>query len=226
MSKELARPRGRPRNFDEREALEKAVRVFWTKGYDAVTIDDLVAGMGVVRPSLYAIFGDKATLFMRCLEAYAEHLGAGASKALLGPPRVSDGIRDFLSHIVESATTDDSPRGCLVGCVAPAVDDPKVRDFLARANARAVALVEQRLRRGVDAGELPRDFPTATRARQVVDLSRGLVIRARVGVSRAELLRDAKDAAALVLEPKGAQPRGKRTPHTPGARQYETKSRS
>src|SRR5260370_21648017 len=131
MSKELARPRGRPRGFDEREALEKAVRVFWTKGYDAVTIDDLVAGMGVVRPSLYAIFGDKATLFMRCLEAYAEHLGAGASKALLGPPRVGDGIRDLLSHLVESATTDDSPCGCLLACVAPAGDDAQGRGLLA-----------------------------------------------------------------------------------------------
>ncbi len=64
------------------------------------------------------------------------------------------------------------------------------------------------------------------RARRVADLSAGLVIRARVGVSRAELLRDAEDAVALVLAPAGAQPRGKRTPRTPGARQYQTKSRS
>ena len=214
MSKELARPRGRPRSFDEREALEKAVRVFWAKGYDAVTIDDLVAGMGVVRPSLYAIFGDKATLFMRCLEAYAEHLGAGASKALLGPPRVGDGIRDLLSHLVESATTDDSPCGCLLACVAPAVDDPKVRDFLARANAQAVALVEQRLRSAVDAGELPHDFPVAVRARHVFDLSTGMVNRARLGASRVQLLKDAEDAAALVLDasraPRRSRQKGRR----------------
>jgi len=211
MSKELARPRGRPRSFDEREALEKAVRVFWAKGYDAVTIDDLVAGMGVVRPSLYAIFGDKATLFMRCLEAYAEHLGAGASKALLGPPRVSDGIRDLLSHLVERATTDDSPRGCLLACVAPAVDDPKVRDFLARANAQAVALVEQRLRSAVDAGELPHDFPVAVRARHVFGLSTGMVNRARLGASRAQLLKDAEDAAALVLDASRTPRRSRQT---------------
>src|SRR5258707_1121267 len=173
MNQEMTRPRGRPRSFDEREALQKAIRVFWAKGYDAVTIDDLVAGMGVVRPSLYAIFGDKATLFMRCLEAYAEHLGSGASKALLGPPRVSDGIRDLLSHLVERATTDDSPRGCLLACVAPAVDDPKARGFLARANAQAVALGEQRLRRPGDAGELPPGLPVAVRARRGFDPSTG-----------------------------------------------------
>ncbi len=199
MSKEIAQRRGRPRGFDEHEALEKAVRVFWANGYDAVTIDDLVAGMGVGRPSLYAIFGDKATLFLRCLKTYADHLGAGASRALLAPARVSDAIGELLRYVVENATNEGSPLGCLLICVAPTVADPEVRAFVARANAQTVALVEQVLRRGVDAGELPEGFPTAKRARLVIDLSMGLVIRARVGAPRAELLQDAQDAAALVL---------------------------
>src|SRR5260370_559314 len=83
MSQEMPRPRGRPRSFDEREALEKAIQVFWAKGYDAVTVDNLVAVMGVPRPSLYAVFGDKAALFMRSLRAYAEGQYGGAMKALL-----------------------------------------------------------------------------------------------------------------------------------------------
>jgi AcrR family transcriptional regulator len=58
MVSNIARPRGRPRSFDEAGAIEKATQVFWSKGYDGVTIDDLVAGMGVGRPSLYAVFGD------------------------------------------------------------------------------------------------------------------------------------------------------------------------
>ena len=73
MVQNNARPRGRPRSFDERDALEKATQVFWSKGYDGVTIDDLVAGMGVGRPSLYAVFGDKRTIFLRVLKAYAEN---------------------------------------------------------------------------------------------------------------------------------------------------------
>ena len=75
MVQNAAKPRGRPRSFDERDALEKATQVFWSKGYDGVTIDDLVAGMGVGRPSLYAVFGDKRTLFLRVLRAYAETEG-------------------------------------------------------------------------------------------------------------------------------------------------------
>ena len=85
MIKNTARPRGRPRSFDETGALEKATQVFWSKGYDGVTIDDLVAGMGVGRPSLYAVFGDKRAIFLRVLKAYAERKGASAAKALLSP---------------------------------------------------------------------------------------------------------------------------------------------
>ena len=85
MVQNAPKPRGRPRSFDEAEALEKATQVYWSKGYDGVTIDDLVAGMGVGRPSLYAVFGDKRTLFLRVLKDYAEKKGARAAKALLSP---------------------------------------------------------------------------------------------------------------------------------------------
>ena len=83
MVQNAPKPRGRPRSFDETEALERATQVYWLKGYDGVTIDDLVAGMGVGRPSLYAIFGDKRTLFLRVLKDYAEKKGARAASCCL-----------------------------------------------------------------------------------------------------------------------------------------------
>ena len=92
------RPRGRPRSFDESDALKKATQVFWSKGYDGVTIDDLVAGMGVGRPSLYAVFGDKRAIFLRVLKAYAERKGASAAKALLSPQSLRDSIASFLRY--------------------------------------------------------------------------------------------------------------------------------
>src|SRR5471030_335920 len=104
MIQNTARPRGRPRSFDETRALEKATQVFWSKSYDGVTIDDLVAGMGVGRPSLYAVFGDKATLFMRCLEAYKNRMGTLEYAALLGPPDIHGAISGILTFSVENAT--------------------------------------------------------------------------------------------------------------------------
>ena len=199
MFHNAAKPRGRPRSFDEGDALKKATQVFWSKGYDGVTIDDLVAGMGVGRPSLYAVFGDKRTIFLRALRAYAEAKGALAAKALLAPPTLRESLVGFLRNAVESATQEGSAPGCLLVCVAPLVDDAEVRQFLKDAAAGAVALVDQRFRDAISAGELPPDFPVAARASQVTDLARGLTMRAQMGMPRKTLLRDAEEAADLVL---------------------------
>ena len=196
------RPRGRPRSFDERDALEKATQVFWSKGYDGVTIDDLVAGMGVGWPSLYAVFGDKRTIFLRALKAYAETKVARAAKALFSPPTLRDALAGFLRHAVESATEEGSAPGCLLVCVAPLVNDADVQQFLQDAVAGAVALVERRFCDAISAGEVPSDFPAAVRATQVLDLGRGLTMRAQMGTSRKTLLNDAEEAADLVLLPR------------------------
>ena len=199
MVKNINRARGRPRSFDETDAIRMATKVFWAKGFDGATIDDLVEGMGVGRPSLYAIFGDKSTLFMRCLEAYRDNFGKQAVQALFGPTDVREAIRSLLRFTVESATDHSSPLGCLMVCVAPLVEDENVRRFVATANEETTAAVAMRLKQGVEAKELPVDFPCEERSRMLLDMSRGLVVRARIGVPRQELLEDADRAAELLL---------------------------
>ena len=201
MYQNTARPRGRPRSFDERQALEKATQVFWSKGYDGVTIDDLVTEMGVGRPSLYTVFGDKRTLFLRVLRAYAAAKGALGAKALLAPRSLRDSLASFLRHAVETATQEGSAQGCLLVCVAPLVKDAEVQQFLKDAAAGTEALVERRFVDAISAGEIPSDFPVAARASQVMDLGRGLTMRAQMGTPRAPLLKDAEEAADLVLLP-------------------------
>jgi AcrR family transcriptional regulator len=202
MIQKTARPRGRPRSFDETGALEKATQVFWSKGYDGVTIDDLVAGMGVGRPSMYAVFGDKRAIFLRVLRAYAERKGASAAKALLASEDLRESIAGFLRYNVESATEKGSARGCLLLCVAPLVNDAEVQRFLQNAATGGAALLERRFRDGISAGEIPSDFPVAARAIQVTDLARGLTMRARIGTPRKALLKDAEEAADLLLLPR------------------------
>jgi AcrR family transcriptional regulator len=211
MVPNTTRPRGRPRSFDELEALEKAIQVFWSKGYDGVTIDDLVDGMGVGRPSLYAVFGDKRTLFLRALRAYAEKKGALAAKALLSPQTLRASLASFMRQTVEFSTAEGSALGCLIVCVAPLVDDAEVQQFLQQATAGAMAMVERRFQDGISTGEIPPDFPVAVRARQVIDIVHGLTMRARMGSTRKALLRDAEEAADLVLLPRG-------TAHGPSGR--------
>ncbi len=201
MSQSSERTRGRPRSFDERDALEKATRVFRSKGYDGVTIDDLVAGMGVGRPSLYSVFGDKRAIFLRALKMYSEANGARAAKALFSPATLHGSIAGFLRNAVETATEEGSAPGCLMVCVAPLVIDAEVRQFVQDAVAAATALVERRFRDAIGAGEIPSDFPAAMRASQVLDLGRGLTMRAQLGTPRKTLLKDADEAANLVLLP-------------------------
>ncbi|MGP8074733.1 MAG: TetR family transcriptional regulator C-terminal domain-containing protein, partial [Thermoplasmata archaeon] len=139
----------------------------------------------------------------RVLRAYAEKKGAVAAKAIFSPQPLRDSLVRFLRHAVESATEEGSPAGCLLVCVAPLVDDAEVRQFLQNATAGGVAMVELRFRDGISAGEIPSDFPVAARASQVADLVRGLTVRAKIGTARKTLLREAEEAADLVLLPRG-----------------------
>jgi len=177
--------------------------VFWSKGYDGVTIDDLVTGMGVGRPSLYSVFGDKRTLFLRVLRAYAEGKGARAAKSHLSPTSLRDSLAGVLRHAVESAPEEGSAVGCFSCASRRSWTTQRSGSSWQNATAGAVALVERRFRDGINEGEVPSDFPVAVRASQVIDLSKGLTMRAQMGAARKTLLRDAEEAADLVLMPRG-----------------------
>jgi hypothetical protein len=139
---------------------------------------------------------------LRVLKAYAERKGAKAAKALLSPESLRDSIAGFLRFAVESATEKGSARGCLMVCVAPLVNDAEVQRFLQSAVAGGTALVERRFRDGISAGEIASDFPVVARATQVTDFARGLTMRAQIGMPRKTLLKDADEAADLVLLPR------------------------
>ena len=87
-------------------------------------------------------------------------------------------------------------------CVAPLVNDAEVQRLLQSAVAGGTALVERRFKDGIRAGDIPPDFPVAARAIQVTDFGRGLTMRARIGTPRKALLKDAEEAADLVLQPR------------------------
>ena len=87
-------------------------------------------------------------------------------------------------------------------CVAPLVNDAEVQRFLQSTVAGGAALLENRFRDGISAGDIPPDFPVAARAIQVTDFARGLTMRAQIGTPRNTLLKDAEEATDLVLQPR------------------------
>ena len=105
--------KGRPREFDVNEALDRAMRVFWRRGYEGATLPDLTAAMGINRPSLYAAFGSKEELFRKALDRYVKGPAAYVREALNEP--TARGVADrLLSGTIDLVTDRRNPRGCLI----------------------------------------------------------------------------------------------------------------
>ncbi|MCB9685022.1 MAG: TetR/AcrR family transcriptional regulator [Alphaproteobacteria bacterium] len=189
--------RGRPRSYDPDEALDAAIDVFWTHGYDAATLDQLSQAMGMGRPSLYGAFGDKQALFERAVRRFGERMATRAGRAL-SAPRIEDAVRAVLLEVIE--VYGGSGRGCLVFGVAPAraVDDPSVREMLASTITSLDTALRARLDRAVADGELPAGTDTAARARLLAATIHSLSVRARAGLPTSHLQQLAEDAVELV----------------------------
>jgi AcrR family transcriptional regulator len=185
------RPRqGRPRAFDESEALEQAMRVFWEKGYDAASLADLTAAMGINPPSLYAAFGNKEALFLRVLERYGECQGAYLAEAL-GAPTAREVAERKLFGQVEALCDASHPLGCFaVQAVARSGDasSPMGQKLVSFCQTAHEALVK-RLRRAKAEGDLPPESDPAALARFLTTVAQGLSLQAASGARRTDLRR-------------------------------------
>ncbi len=191
---------GRPRAYEPDQVLDRALRVFWTKGYEATTVDDLTAAMGLSRPSLYNAYGDKEALFLRCMERYTSTRGQLVVQAMERCDTISEAVKAYLRQAAINFTDDELPRGCLIACVIPAIDNAEMRAYSTDVLAKSDSVVAAKLAAAVVSGELPPEFPIARRARRITDAASALAIRARAGSSREELLEDAAESAELALK--------------------------
>ena len=106
-------PRGRPRSFDPDKALDRALKVFWKKGYEGASLPDLTRAMGINRPSLYAAFGNKEALFRKAVERY-EQGPAGFAREALELPTARQVVERLLRGGICVGTSARGPRGCLM----------------------------------------------------------------------------------------------------------------
>lgn len=112
----------RPREFDIDEALERAMNVFWAKGYEATSLDDLCQAMGLARSSFYAAFGDKHSLYVSALDRYEAAAVARIRSTITSSSSVKAGITAFVGRIIDGIVAGPGRRGCFVGnCAAELV---------------------------------------------------------------------------------------------------------
>ena len=102
--------RGRPREFDLDQALDAAINVFWSQGYEGTTLDDLTKAMGISRPSLYAAFGDKEATFKRAVERYSQvdqrYVETALAQSTADEPRVEVDHTYVMALVYEPEFTD------------------------------------------------------------------------------------------------------------------------
>jgi AcrR family transcriptional regulator len=188
---------GRPRNFDTDAALDRALEVFWRKGYEGASICDLTAAMGINPPSLYAAFGNKEQLFRKALDRYTDKHNQ-CVREVLARPRVREAIAALLFHSVDALTDKSNPPGCLlVQGIAGAGDHAQcIRDALAEKRAAGEKLIRERLKRAKAEGELPQSADPAALARFVATVTQGMAVQAAGGATRKELMAVAEAAMA------------------------------
>jgi len=187
--------RGRPRCFNLEEALDRSLLLFWEKGFQNTSLDEIADAVGVKKPSLYAAFGDKEMLFLKVLQRYSDKLSQPI-QALDRYDNIRDAIDAFIELGIAGGCSQGHPRGCLLASAFAdtALLPPNLGKEIKELINQADQVVARRLKEAVRAGQLPADFDAKGTAKFLITLMHGIALRIRAGESRADLRRMKKAA--------------------------------
>lgn len=192
----------RPCGFDRDEILDRALAVFWEKGYTATTLADLLAATGLARSSLYAAFGDKHGLFCAVLDRYVDALVAPALAPLADPARPCRiRLEAWLRRVISDAVACGDRRGCFLGNTAAelAPRDPAVAARVRMALERVGAALHALLEEARETGEIDPGKDALALSRFFTATGQGLRLMAKAGADP-RVLDDVVRQALSVLE--------------------------
>ena len=189
-------PSGRVRQFDADVALDRALEVFWARGYEGATLPELTRAMGINRPSLYAAFGNKEQLFHKALGRYQTGPLSFVNEALKKPSARAV-VEAIFSGFVRIQRDRSGSRGCMIvsGALACGEAAEPVRRELARLRQATVAALRERFDRAVRASDLPEGTDCASLARYIATVLNGLAVQAASGATEKEL----RQVAAMAM---------------------------
>jgi TetR/AcrR family transcriptional repressor of nem operon len=190
----------RTKEFEPERALESAMDLFWRRGYEATSVQDLLEEMGIGRGSMYGTFGDKRELFLAALDRFEESRVSRADEILAVSPSAMEGIRRLFETTIEGLVSYEPRRGCLLAntAVELAPRDAEVAARISRYVGRTEEALEKALVRGRAAGEIPADKDPRALACFLVSMLHGVRVLARAGVDRAVLDDSVRTALAAL----------------------------
>ncbi|MBU8822970.1 TetR/AcrR family transcriptional regulator [Mycolicibacterium goodii] len=191
----MATVRGRPRSFDRDEALDKAIRLFWERGFEATSTRDLSRTLGIGMPSIYSAFGDKRQLFTEAVEVYDARYGGFIDAALAEEPTARAAVARILAQAPGRYTRRGLPSGCLIVSGDDGSADETVGAALRRIREKKTETVADKIRADIAAGELPADTDARALAQYVMSTLSGIAQAARDRIPRARL----EKVAAIAL---------------------------
>ena len=190
--------RGRPREFCVDDALSRALEVFWSKGYEGTSLNDLTEAMGINRPSMYAAFGNKEELFKKALDLYEREKMAYIGKAL-EQPTARLVAETMLKGAIETACGGDQPHGCLrvINSVACSPEAGSIRQEIVERGKTARAALVKRFEQAKDEGDLPSSVDAQGLTGLLAAMLQGISLQASQGASREDLERLATTGLSL-----------------------------
>jgi len=162
------------------------MRLFWLRGYDAVSMADLRAELGITQASLYAAFGSKERLFQEAVELYRQTAGFGTTAALATGDSAREAIHAMLQAAVNAFSAPDAPGGCLLilGATNCPVESKTVQDHLLSIRRQISQSILNRLKKGQYEGDVPTTTSLTALTAYFSTVLHGLALQSRDGASR------------------------------------------
>jgi len=180
--------RGRPREFDEKQALEAAMNVFWRKGFDGASCEELLNAMGINSGSMYSAFGDKQDLYDKAFKLYCETVFQQGQERLAAPGSPLENVKAVFQCMAERMASNEC-KGCFVGntILEFAEENNEVAEMARNVMQHFQNALEQKLAEAQQTGELPASAQPREIAAFLVSTGQGLNVMARAKASEATL---------------------------------------